>query len=477
MFNRLRDLTPNSIANKINNNNNNNINLKNKTIGVLHERKKSFDSKKGIPFFESINDNNNFNLKSNSFKNLNYAKENQKPSSREKSGKSNNNNNNNNNKTKQNFHNINPININQNLNKNLNQINYIKKFSGKTRAGRTYDRKPKTNQDSFLIKTQIFDLENFNIFGVFDGHGSHGHFISNMIKLFFSEYYLKSDIFLGKNYNNNNRVINNNGNFNSNLISIRLSNILNNSNSTNNIGNNNNNYDGNLNTNINLNINENLIYEKLKEKNYHIIKNSFQLCESSISLSKYDVNFSGSTCVICFFIDNKIICGNSGDSRAILITNEKGYDSVVFLSRDHKPNLADEMRRITRLNGRVDKYCENGIRSGPFRVWLKNQNYPGLAMSRSIGDLIAGSIGVINEPEIIEYELNEFSKFIVIASDGVWEFLSNEKVMEIINFYYITNFDANAAAEKLVEEATKLWRKVNILFYLLYFFNIFLIFF
>jgi len=44
---------------------------------------------------------------------------------------------------------------------------------------------------------------------------------------------------------------------------------------------------------------------------------------------------------------------------------------------------------------------EAGIKSGPFRVWLKNQNYPGLAMSRSIGDLVASSIGVTCDPGII----------------------------------------------------------------------------
>ena len=43
---------------------------------------------------------------------------------------------------------------------------------------------------------------------------------------------------------------------------------------------------------------------------------------------------------------------------------------------------------------------ENGIKSGPYRVWLKNENFPGLAMSRSIGDFVAGSVGCICEPGI-----------------------------------------------------------------------------
>ena len=46
-------------------------------------------------------------------------------------------------------------------------------------------------------------------------------------------------------------------------------------------------------------------------------------------------------------------------------------------------------------------YCfnlENGFKSGPYRVWLKNENFPGLAMSRSIGDFVDGSVGCICEP-------------------------------------------------------------------------------
>ena len=42
---------------------------------------------------------------------------------------------------------------------------------------------------------------------------------------------------------------------------------------------------------------------------------------------------------------------------------------------------------------------------GPYRVWMKNENYPGLAMSRSIGDGIAHNIGVSDLPEIIEFEI------------------------------------------------------------------------
>jgi serine/threonine protein phosphatase PrpC len=59
------------------------------------------------------------------------------------------------------------------------------------------------------------------------------------------------------------------------------------------------------------------------------------------------------------------------------------------------------------------------------RVWLKNENLPGLAMTRSIGDLVAGSVGVTWKPEIAIYKMCQEDRIITIASDGIWEVLEN----------------------------------------------------
>jgi len=83
---------------------------------------------------------------------------------------------------------------------------------------------------------------------------------------------------------------------------------------------------------------------------------------------------------------------------------------VIQLSRDHKPEIPAEKERIIRSGGRVDKYTENGVKYGPYRVWLKKENYPGLAMSRSIGDLCATSVGVTPEPGILIY--NNLKKYL-----------------------------------------------------------------
>lgn len=59
------------------------------------------------------------------------------------------------------------------------------------------------------------------------------------------------------------------------------------------------------------------------------------------------------------------------------------------------------------------------------RVWLKNENLPGLAMSRSFGDATACKVGVNAVPEIKVFDLAIEDRVIVLASDGVWEFLEN----------------------------------------------------
>ena len=166
-------------------------------------------------------------------------------------------------------------------------------------------------------------------------------------------------------------------------------------------------------------------------------------------------NFSGTTCVIVFQCGYRIICANTGDSRAILVSKMGGHKSEpIPLSKDHKPNVESEKKRIYRNKGRVEQYSEFGIKTGPFRVWLKNEMYPGLAMSRSIGELIAYSVEVIPEPEIIEYFVNTNTKYVMLASDGIWEFLSNEAVMKISNKHYENN-DAISLCDDIVAEATK----------------------
>ena len=78
-----------------------------------------------------------------------------------------------------------------------------------------------------------------------------------------------------------------------------------------------------------------------------------------------------------------------------------------------------------------------------------------------MGDLVAQGVGVTCEPEIVEHRITEEDRFVVVASDGVWEFLDNERVMKlVIPFWYCNRPDQ--ACEKLVKEATAKWEIVRL---------------
>lgn len=78
-------------------------------------------------------------------------------------------------------------------------------------------------------------------------------------------------------------------------------------------------------------------------------------------------------------------------------------------------------------------------------------------MTRSIGDLVAASVGVSWEPEVTKYKISTNDRFMIIASDGVWEFLENIEVVQFINPYYEVN-DIEGACDLLMKESLHKWK-------------------
>jgi serine/threonine protein phosphatase PrpC len=188
------------------------------------------------------------------------------------------------------------------------------------------------------------------------------------------------------------------------------------------------------------------------------LREAYKIMNDTVHRSKIDISFSGTTCVSVLVHDKKIYCANVGDSRAIIGSSARLHAwTTKELSRDHKPDDPVERQRIISKGGRVMPYKgPRGELIGPSRVWLKNQESPGLAMSRSFGDKIAASVGVSAEPDIVEAELTANDRIVVLASDGVWEFLSNDDVMGIVSAHY-ANGTTKTAVEQLCARARYKW--------------------
>ena len=173
---------------------------------------------------------------------------------------------------------------------------------------------------------------------------------------------------------------------------------------------------------------------------------------------------SGTTAITVLFHnkDNAITISNVGDSRVIVghlqerKNDNNNNDSptralvAVPLSRDQTPYRKDERERvkalgasvmsIDQMQGKEEMHEDWGdlvlgedvdIHGDPPRIWVQGKDYPGTAFTRSIGDTLAEKIGVTAEPEVITTRLTSDDKYLVIATDGIFEFLTNQDVIDI----------------------------------------------
>ncbi|CAI9773152.1 unnamed protein product [Fraxinus pennsylvanica] len=121
----------------------------------------------------------------------------------------------------------------------------------------------------------------------------------------------------------------------------------------------------------------------------------------------------GSTAVVAIVCSSHIIVANSGDSRAVLCRGKE----PMALSVDHKPNREDEYARIEAAGGKVIQ-------------WNGHRVFGVLAMSRSIGDRYLKP-WVIPDPQVVFIPRTREDECLILASDGLWDVMSNEEVCDM----------------------------------------------
>ena len=145
---------------------------------------------------------------------------------------------------------------------------------------------------------------------------------------------------------------------------------------------------------------------------------------------------------------------------------------AIPLSRDQTPYRKDERERVKALGASVmsidqmqgkEEVHENwgdmvlgetiDTEGDPPRIWVKGKDYPGCAFTRSLGDSMSESVGVNAVPEILSTRLTRNDEYLVIASDGIFEFLTNQAVME----FCASSESPLIACEKIVKAAYQQW--------------------
>lgn len=188
--------------------------------------------------------------------------------------------------------------------------------------------------------------------------------------------------------------------------------------------------------------------QAMKQSFVNCHQNLLKFCSSR--RSNFDCNMSGTTASVVYYKNNRLYISYTGDSKAILgRRTENGYISVP-LTIDHKPEIMAEKIRIESYGGEIRKLpgCN------PFRAYVKHKGYPGISMSRAIGDVVAQSIGIICVPDISEVLLTEEDEFIVLCTDGVWEYVSEKEAVDVIAN---SNQDPRDAATRLAAMAWTRW--------------------
>lgn len=178
------------------------------------------------------------------------------------------------------------------------------------------------------------------------------------------------------------------------------------------------------------------------------LSTGFSEVNIALHKSRTDDTLSGSTAVCAMLVDEVFFVANVGDSRAIMVGRG---DSITPLSTDQTPYRRDERNRVRKTGARVMNmdqleghepiHDDWDINLGeeidddgdPPRIWSPDGPYPGTAFTRSIGDSVAEALGVVAEPEILAHPLSPEDMVLIVASDGVWEFLTNRDVVKLLS--------------------------------------------
>lgn len=202
-----------------------------------------------------------------------------------------------------------------------------------------------------------------------------------------------------------------------------------------------------------------------------------EVCHNKLKEQKeIDIQRSGTSVVLVYMNEQGFCVGNVGDSRAVLaylpkevlplpapkhsnnpykreITPNKVL-GVTQITIDQRPDNQEELKRITKAGGLVEKAKDaRGVRIGAYCLWKPGCNYPGLSLSRAIGDTLGEDCGVISTPIVQSYRAHLTDQFLVLGSSGLWAVMENREVVDFVERYKLSSQKNSAIGKSIPKSA------------------------
>ncbi|UJR36978.1 hypothetical protein I4U23_029686 [Adineta vaga] len=163
-----------------------------------------------------------------------------------------------------------------------------------------------------------------------------------------------------------------------------------------------------------------------------------------------DISTAGSCACVALVKDTDLYIANCGDARAVLgTTDDHGNTIAVPLSIDHNIRNQNEVERV--LSEHAPNESHSVIRSDrllgllmPFRAFgdirlkwpltaLREYLQPYYKKGDAIPHFYLTPPYLTARPEITKHKITKKDKFLVLATDGLWDLLTSEKVVELIS--------------------------------------------
>ena len=198
-----------------------------------------------------------------------------------------------------------------------------------------------------------------------------------------------------------------------------------------------------------------VLAQKLSEKQLltkQVWETAFLDCQRKVEEAggnkAFDCVLSGTTATIAVVSEGKLVVGNVGDSVAFLVQTD---GEIIEMTTSHRPDLPQERERIEQKGGVVRSLLGDPTP----RLCLRHKDAPGLAMSRSLGDTLSKDIGASAKPDLYEHTLTPQDEFILLGSDGIWDFIDPLEAAKIVKS--LGKAEVSSAAEAITKLAWSRW--------------------